>query len=153
MIKKYIFSLAFIGLLCILAGCGGGDSESNTNAPVDSIITVSPEEIKISDGTNDVDTSTQFFHITVTDVNGIPYSEVEINISYIWAVPNINGLVQLYDGSTPVNSPMSVETDSNGTYILRLDFQSGGGLTYFGEVQVTSGSNFGSATFEVDIGE
>jgi len=151
MIRRYIISLALVALLFIIPGCGGGGggSNSNTNAPVKATITVNPEEVSVTDGTASIDTTSQFFYIVVKNENGIPYDEVEITISYLWAVPNKNALVQFYDGDDKVDSPMTVETDSNGTYKLRMDFKSGGGLAYSGNLQVSSGSVFGSASFEV----
>ena len=76
-------------------------------------------------------------------------------------------LVQFYDGDNAKDSPMVVKTDENGSYILRFEFLSGGVdldcdgavdvdangdpvvLAYKGDIEVTSGSVYTSAKFEV----
>jgi hypothetical protein len=109
--------------------------------------------------------------------------DVDLRISFIWASDisltydldcdgiNETPLAQLNDGNTPVDSPMTVTTDKDGSYILNFDFISGAVDTdcdgiaedsdadtagiqpaYFewnGTVQVTSGSLFSSAEFSV----
>ena len=90
----------------------------------------------------------EFFTISLKDANGNPLGDTRISISFIWAVPNIVGVVQLYDGTTPVNSPFEADTDDFGVYILRVDFQSGV-ISYFGDIEVRSGDAFGSASLTV----
>ncbi len=117
------------------------------------MITISPgTDVTFSNSFDAISWSTQNFHISVKTDLGIPLSDVNLYISYILAVPNSFGYVQLYDCDTAKNSPMMVKTDINGTYNLRFDFQSGGGLAYTGNVQVISGSVFGSRGFAVSAG-
>ncbi len=149
MLKRSLTSLIVLSFMLIISGCGSG----GTDAPATAIITISPEtDVEVTDGSATVSTSTKNFHITITNDQGIPLEDVNLHISYIWAVPNSFGPVQLYDGTTAKNSPMLVKTDINGTYNLRLDFQSGGGLAYSGNLQVTSGAIFGSRGFAVAAG-
>ncbi len=180
MIKRYIYFLAIIALLFTgIIGCGGGD----TNAPADAVITINPAEIKITDGSLR-DVHTQDFLITVKDPNGIPLEDVELRITFIWSSPDgkfdtlyydlrpydppttcgdgtaETPLAQLTDGGNPVDSPLVVTTDKDGSYILRFEFLSGGLdtncdgtgdsiLEWSADLEVTSGSVFGSAKFEV----
>ncbi len=147
MTRKYIAVLLLTGFVFIMYSCGGDYS-----APVDATITIIPVEIAYSDGTGTVTTSSEQFTIAVKDANGIPLNDVEIWISYVWAIPNEYALVQLFDGDNPKDSPMSVTTDINGVYNLRFDFQSGGGLSYLADLVVTSGSVSASTEFSVDTG-
>ncbi len=112
-------------------------------------ITINHSMVTVTDGTLTAQWHTQYFFISVKDTGGYLASDVEIWISYPWAVPDTSGFVQLYDGDAPKDSPMSVKTDENGSYILRFDFLSGGGLEYIGNSEVHSGSVSSSATFEV----
>ena len=139
--KLFLICLSFI---VFLWGCGGGSD----SAPPNSVITISPTELTITDGTGEEKWNTQFFTISLKDVNGNPLGDTRIAISFIWAVPNVVGTVQLYDGNTPVSSPFEADTDDFGVYILRVDFQSGV-ISYFGDIEVRSGDAFGSATLTV----
>lgn len=85
------------------------------------------------------------------DVNGIAQAKTKITIFYPYAVPDSKGLVQLYDGTTQVNSPFDAVTDDKGVYNLRIDYKSGGGLQYSELLQVSSGSVIGGTFFGVDI--
>ncbi len=103
----------------------------------------------ITDASSSTSVDSVFFNIVVTNQNGVPLNDVDIWITYPWAVPNPANRVQLYDGDIPKDTPMSVKTDSNGTYILRMDYVRGGGVEYTGTIQVTSGSVAGLADFSV----
>ncbi len=128
-------------------------TDDGGDAPATATITISPAaNVEVTDGTASASWSTKNFHISVKDANDTPLKYINLHISYIWAVPNGNGLVQLYDGTTPKDSPMLVQTDANGGYNLRFDFQSGGGLSYSANLQVSSGSVFGSTGFSVNTG-
>ena len=183
MIKRYIVFLALVSCLFVMMGCGGEDN----SAPADATITIAPTEITVTDGSL-WDVHRQPWLITVKDPNGIPLRGVELRISFIWASPdgrydsllfdvdNCDGinetpLAQLNDGNTPVDSPMTVSTDEDGSYILNFDFLSGGLdadcdglldldlagdpliLEWNADIEVTSGSVFNSATFEVKAPE
>lgn len=150
--KRYIIGLALTSFLFILFSCGGGvdlGPGGSVSAPVGATITIFPSEVSVKDTSAPAVWHRTTFTITVTDKNGIPLNDVEIWISYQWAVPDSTGLVQLYDGGTPKNSPMSAVTDGNGVYQLRFEYQSGGGLEYTADLEVRSGSISGSATFSV----
>jgi len=147
MIKKIIIGLCLMGSFFIWAGCGG-----SYEAPEGSTITItgSEEIIDASSPPSVVDTA--FFLIVVKNQSGVPLDDVEIWITYPWAVPSPAGAVQLYDGDDLEDSPMKVETDSNGAYNLRMDYLRGGGVEYTGTIQVTSGSVVGTAEFAVSAG-
>jgi hypothetical protein len=138
--KKYIGILIF---LISIWGCGG-----SVSAPPGSTITMSPAEITVNDGGLTA-WHTQYFTIYVKDSLGSPLGNVKLSISYPWAVPDSYGLVQFYNGSTPVNSPFDVETDDFGTYVLRVDYQAGG-LDYKGDIEIRSGAAFTKAAFTVE---
>jgi len=156
MIRRYIISLALVGLLFIIPGCGGGGGGGGDDvvAPAESTITISgaPSDT-ISIGTS----STSWYEyccivIVVKNANGIPLNDVDISISYPWAVPSPPGLVQFYDGkNNPQDSPLNVKTDINGAYYLKIGYQ-GGLLEYTGSILVVSGSVSAAATFAVDTG-
>jgi hypothetical protein len=151
MIKRYIIFIAFVGLLFIVPGCGGGDDIEN--ADTNDTITINPIASTVSDGTALATPHIQYFHIVVEDANGFPLENIRLTIEFWLAVPDIYGVVQFYHGGSPVDSPFNALTDGDGAYMLRMDFYSGGGLEYNGALQVTSGSAYGSADFEVDTGE
>ncbi len=144
--KRYILmSLVLISFLFLIS-CGGSGSVS---APADAAITISPSTFTLTDGTSVTQEHIQEFLIVVKDENGIPLKDVDLRIQYIWAIPDPSELVQLLDTNSPANSPYHATTDENGSYISRLQFKSGGGLSYRADLQVTSGSLFKSATLEV----
>ncbi len=145
MVKKIIIGLCLMGSFFMWSGCGG-----SFEAPVGSTITISGPE-SITDGTSSTSTDSAFFTIVVKNRSGVPLDDVKIWITYPWAVPSPARLVQLYDDETPQNSPMSVKTDSNGTYNLRMDYERGL-VDYTGTIQVTSGSVVGTADFDVSSG-
>lgn len=153
MTRRYIISLALVGLLFIIIGCGGGGGgDDDVAAPAEATMTISgaPETISIGLG------STSWYEyccfiIVVKDANGIPLNNVDLSISYPWAIPNPPGLVQLYDGNTPKDSPLNVTTDENGAYYLKIGYQ-GGLLEYTGSLIVVSGSVSATATFAVNTG-
>jgi hypothetical protein len=150
MIKRFFSGLIIVSFLFMAFGCG------DQPAPFLSEIIIYPDKVEISDSSPTLNISTQYFRIVLTkeDINGkpLPVNGTEIWITFIWAIPDAIGVVQLYDGDTPVDSPMSVKTDKDGVYNLRVDFQHGEGLEYSGDVEVSSGSAFGSAEFSVDAG-
>ncbi len=150
MIKGYIIFIAFVGLLFIVPGCGG-DADPQDAQPTDTI-TINPSAISVSDASALATPHSEYFHIVVTDAAGFPLRNIELTIKFMWAVPDIYGVVQFYHGGSPVDSPFNALTDDDGAYILRMDFYSGGGLEYNGTLQVTSGGAYGSADFEVDTG-
>ncbi len=121
-------------------------------APPGSTITISPSSVTVTNGDATAEWTTQYYTISVTDKDGNPVGDVELSISYIWASPNAYNLVQLYKGSTPVDSPFVATTDEFGSYKLRLDFVSGGGYEYKGDLEVRSGASFASSTLEIKTG-
>ena len=144
MIKKIIIGLCLMGSFFILSGCG------NPDAPETSTITITGPE-SIADGSASTSTDSAFFLIVVKNSSGVPLDDVEIWITYPWAIPSPANLTQLYDGDTPKDSPMSVETDENGAFNLRMDYLRGL-VDYNGAIQVTSGSVVGTADFAVSSG-
>ncbi len=151
MIKRCIIFIAFVGLLFIVPGCGGGDDIED--APVDATITINPSESTVSDSAGFTTTHSEYFNIVVEDANGFLLRNIRLTISFVWAVPDVYGVVQFYHGGSPVDSPFNALTDDDGAYLLRMDFDSGGGLAYTATLQVTSGSAYASAEFEVETGD
>jgi hypothetical protein len=147
--KNSFITFIIMAFIITLSACGGG-SGSGSDAPAEATITISPSEytVTVAEGFPET-TYTQLFLIVVKDANGIPLNDVKLRISFPWAQPN-DDVVQLYDGDTPKDSPMRVSTDENGSYALRFDYKVGVG-EYKGDIQVTSGSVFESATFEVAV--
>ena len=145
MIKRYIIFIAFVGLLFIVPGCADDDLDS---APASATITINPSSYTLTDSSGSTTTHTKYFLIVVKDVNGFPFKDIRLRIAFIWAKPDIYGVVQFYHLGSKVNSPFNALTDGNGTYTLRMDFDSGL-LAYKGTLQATSGSAYGSADFEV----
>jgi hypothetical protein len=148
--KKLLFkSLLLFALLgasvFFMSSCGG------VTAPPNATITINPATVLITDGTTEPTWHTQYFTISVKNSKGDPLGDIEIWISYPLAVPDSAGVVQLYDGDTPVNSPFKAKTDDFGVYQLRFDYQLGVG-SYKGDLEVRSGSAFGSASFTVSAG-
>ncbi len=136
-----ILSLALLSFL-LVGGCG------EAPAPRDATITITSEGT-VTDGGLTAQWHSTIFTISVKDAAGYPLNDVKIWISYPWAVPDAYRFVQLYDDTTPKDSPFSATTDENGVYNLRFDFLSGGGLEYYGDLEVRSGSVYSSAAFEV----
>ncbi|MBI5408939.1 MAG: hypothetical protein HZA14_06205 [Nitrospirae bacterium] len=152
---KNVYTVLLItGLFFMLSACGGGGvgDGGSVDAPADSdiAITVSPDEATITDGSSTTVVDTYYFQIVVKK-GDIPLRDVNLSISFPWAVPSPAGAVQLYDGATKVDSPMNVTTDANGAYNLRFDYIRGGGVEYKGDLFVVSGSKSASATFEVAL--
>jgi hypothetical protein len=141
--KILILTICCLVLNLILWGCGGG------SAPSGSVITVNPSSNTVTDGSTEPSSHTLFYTISLVDSTGKPLGHTRISLSFVWANPDVYNVVQLFDGTTPKKSPFDAETDDFGVYILRLDFQSGGGLKYTGNLEVRSGASFGSSTLTV----
>lgn len=140
--------MLLIFVVVALFSCGGDD----VCPPPDSIITLSPASIEISDSNLATTTHTEYFTIYVEDSEERPIEGAKLSIYFVWAVPDVYGDVQLYDGATPVNAPFNVQTDEFGVYYLRVDFDSGGGLAYSGAIEVRSCSVYNGADFAVSGG-
>ena len=148
---KAFYSLlgSLIIILALLASCGG-NSSNGFSAPDGSTIVINPGDFTVTDAGSTTTTRTHYFSIVVKDSSGAPLNKAKINIFFPWAVPNPPAVVQLYDGSTAVNSPFDAFTDSFGVYNLRFDYQSGGGLAYFGNLEVRSGTAFQSIIITIN---
>lgn len=152
--KKTYLLLPILSLFII--SCGA----SNPAAPYGSTITISPSSVSVAytKSTYTVDDVeytwfgpvwyTQYYTIVVTDENGKPMDGVNINISHFLASPASYNTVQFYNNGERVSSPFTVKTNKYGAYDLRMDFNIGAGK-YKGNIEVRSGANFGSSTFEV----
>ena len=134
---KKVLRAALLSLLMLtLLSCNKGDT---TTAPYGSEIIVQPEKLTVGDGSGVATIHDTYFTITVLDEFGRPKSGVELFIDYLWATPDVYGVVQLYDDGVAVEAPMKVFTDKSGTYHLRVDFISGA-LEYKAYIQVVSAS-------------
>jgi len=148
------FRFFFIAILLLfsvsLFGCGGGGSGApGGSAPSGSTIIINPDSVDVAAG-GAPDWHTHFFTISVIDPDGNPRADTVLDIFFPWAVPDPAGVVQLYDGATPKNSPMRVKTDKFGIYQLRFDYLAGG-LEWDGILEVRSGAVFVTADFSVSI--
>jgi hypothetical protein len=145
-----LFTVCSLLFSVLLWGCG------DSSAPPDSTITINPDTLAMTclcETPCDATWHTTFFTIYAKDSNGTPLGKTKITISYPWAFPDLYSHVQLYDGSTPVNSPFDAETDDFGVYYLRFDYMLCGMLKYNGDLEVRSGSAYAKATFEVTTNE
>ena len=157
--KRFLLLLPLLSIF--LFSCGGAE---NPAAPYGSTITISPCSVSVeySEATMTVTVNDeeveytwfgpvwypQYYTIVVTDEKGKPMDGIKLNISYLWASSSQFYAVQFYHNGEMVSSPLTVKTDKYGTYRLRLDFLVGAG-EYKADVEVRSGANFGSCTFEV----
>ena len=149
---------AFCLPLALVAGCG-------TEAPPGSIITVTPDlkEWVISLVTCDnSDMQDTWFNIAVKSPSGTPLAGVDIRVSldltlgtFITPPPSYSAMF-LYDTSddgvtyVPITAfPYYTKTGSYGTKTLRVQYDLS--CTYAGDLEVTSGSSFGSANISVDV--
>ncbi len=166
MLRKYIIYLALISLLFISLSCGGGSGgRGGEDAPAEATITINPLSTTITVAKEaPLTTYISSFTIVVKDGKGIPLNDVDITISYPWASTKaVDGVVQFYDGNpdggaSEIDSPTTAATDKNGAYTIWFKYWVGdtapltadaGDLEYKGDFQVTSGSVYQSATFEV----
>ncbi|VAX30598.1 hypothetical protein MNBD_NITROSPIRAE02-622 [hydrothermal vent metagenome] len=143
-IRHFKYVLPLIAIL-FLWSCG------DVSAPPGSTITINPPSLSIENGDATARWTTQFYTVSVIDKDGYPVGDAELSISFIWASPNPYNLVQLYKGTTPVDSPFSATTDEFGAYTFRLDFISGGSYEYTGDIEVRSGAAFASSTLDVTV--
>jgi len=142
--KRLLACFLFSGLL-IISGCGGG----STSAPTGSTITINPATFTLTDASATVSTHTQYFTVSVKNLAGASLGNTKIVISSPFAVPDSSGYVQLYNGTTKMDSPFEAETDNFGIYQLRFDYTSGGARAYAGNLEARSGSAFGTASFSI----
>ncbi len=136
--------LAAILLILAIAGCSG----DKVTAPTGSTVSINPVSVTVTDA-NPSAYHPQYFTITIKDEKGNPVQNAEVSISFPVAVPDSLGYAQLYDGSTPKNSPLTATTNADGVYYLRMDLLSGGGVSYTTNLEIRSGSAFASATITV----
>ena len=131
-----------MGSFFIWSGCGGSNE-----APEGSIITISPSDLTITDGSLQ-DIHKQRFLVTVKNPSSVPLNNVKLRMSFIWATPDgvldtlvydmnpCDGtsetpLAQLYNGDpdaggVPVTSPFNTKTNEDGVFEIWLRFISGG---------------------------
>jgi len=144
-IRHFKYVLPLIAML-FLWSCG------DVSAPPDSTITINPSSLTIENADTDAKWTTQYYTVAVVDKDGNPVGDVKLSISFIWASPNPYNLVHLYKGDNRVDSPFDATTDEFGSYTFRLDFISGGGYEYKGDLEVRSGAAFASSTLDVSTG-
>ncbi len=146
--KNYILLLS---CLFLFLGCGARGG----SAPPGSTITIGS-----FDGVTDTNTTRQLNSETVQVVvkdskgNGVNNAKIDISFNYT-AMPDktiatdITSLVTLCGGTQIVNSTFEAKTDDWGVYYLCIEYQSGGGLAYAGNVKVTSGDQTVSTSLAV----
>ncbi|MBT9169063.1 MAG: hypothetical protein DDT19_02415 [Syntrophomonadaceae bacterium] len=145
----FLSAVCCLLLTVFLLGCGGAGGGS---APPGSTITINPTSFTLRD--ERAQYTTQNFIIIVRDSEDNLISRARITISHIYAAPYRRGpdgsfCVQFYDGSTPVNSPLTVETDVFGVYNLRVDFY-GSDCSHEGDLDVFSGSAYVASAITVN---
>lgn len=152
-LKKAYFLFLLLPLLAVyITGCG----EANPAAPAGSVITINAEKREWKTGaTNPREWKTEYLTITVYENSDKikPMSDIEINISCPLASPTDYYVIQFYHQGERVNSPLTVKTDKYGTYILRLEWLSGGGMEYKAPIEIRSGTAFASYEIEVTVEE
>ncbi len=122
----------------------------NSSAPATIVFT--PTSLTITDATAGTVWDNASFTITVTDTNGVPLSNVILEISFPFAksaVLTSGYFVELLDDGVVTESPMQATTETNGTYVLNFRYQRGGGVAYVSDISVTSGTQSATATFTV----
>jgi hypothetical protein len=138
--------LAILAMLVAPLGCGQLKPDECKSASDGATITINPSSFTVTDP-HDV-WRTVPFTITVKDADSNPLNSTRIVIFHAYAVPDWHGFVQLYNGSTPVNSPFEACTDDFGVYNLRLDYDAGTAFT--GDLEVRSGTAFAIASLSVN---
>ena len=144
--RHYILLSLIVICSLIIISCGGDEGVDLgpggcVAAPIDA--TIEPSETSFDwnfGGRVLQDTDIFYLIYVVKNVDGIPLSDVRLNIDFPWAVPYDNAVVQLYDGNTAKRVPMNVCTDVNGVYTLKVEYASGCGYDYFGDFSAWSGN-------------
>ncbi len=146
---KRLLAVSSVFILCLLpvffVGCGsgcGGDV-----APDGSKITIFPKDLKISDGSSSVTTTTQDFTISVHNADGMPLNDVELVVGangQEWGVAQM-----MTTGNSNLSNPATVCTGDDGTYTVRLQLLSGAGMVYKFQLEATSGTAGGLAKIDV----
>ncbi|MCX7794040.1 MAG: hypothetical protein N2257_06525 [Thermodesulfovibrionales bacterium] len=160
--KRFFLVILFM-IIFLASSCGTeldlpGDS---IIAPPGSTITINPAEFT---DTPDIPETylRKDYSVIVRDSNDIPIGRVRFQISFPFAYP-VTNYFRFIDGSCQsnkyVNGPYYAETDDYGVYRFCVEYLAGcyqncgttGALyhKYKGDITVTSGTVFGSATFEV----
>jgi len=145
MIKRFLLLINSIILAFMFLGCGGGTDP----APEGAEITFSEGDIAVSDG-NATTWQTEYVSIFVKNEEGLPLNNVELTITYPWAAPSTDFVVQFYDGLGKVDSPLTASTNEYGAYTLKFEYMSGS-IEYGGDISVVSGSAAASIEFKVSV--
>ena len=151
---------AFCLPLALVASCG-----SETGAPANSTITVSPDEVpwKVDAGAGcaGTDFHDTYFDIVVKNPSSATLARVDIRVSLDLApgtyvtYPTMR-LFDTSDGTTynvPITTyPYFTVTDSFGAKTLMVRYELDAGCIYAGNLNVSSGSSFGSANIRIEEG-
>jgi hypothetical protein len=158
MTKTPLSAVRVAAFCLLLAGCG----EEN-GAPTGSTITVSPDLKDWTIGAVACDNSemqSTFFNIVVKNPNGIPMTGVDIRVSldltlgtFITPSPGYAAMY-LYDDDVSTTDPITTfqyftKTGAAGAKTLRVQYDLT--CTYAGDLEVHSGSSFGSAHISVEF--
>ena len=82
MIKRLIYAMFSVCLIFAVTGCGGA---TGSDAPEGTTITFTPTSTSVSDATGVNRWDRDSFKIIVKNSNGIPLSNVKLNISFPFA--------------------------------------------------------------------
>ncbi len=151
MTKRFIYTIFSVCLIFVFTGCGGSQG---SDAPELSVITIIPASLTITDATATADWEETSFTIIVKNADGIPLSNVRLNISmpFAWSgLLQTGHLVEMLNNGVRTESPMEAVTQTNGTYVLTLRYQHGGGVAFVSDILVTTGTSSKVATFTVAV--
>jgi hypothetical protein len=142
---RILFTVSAVFILFLVpvlfSGCG------SDSAPDGSTITIFPKDFKLTDGGSSVTTTTQNFTISVHNADGLPLNDVELVVlanGQEWGVAQM-----MTTGNSNLSNPATVFTGDDGTYTVRIQLLSGGGMIYKFQLEATSGTAGGLAKIDV----
>lgn len=129
--------------LLVLGGCGGGSS-----APAGSVLAMNPADVTLSDSGASLAVRTQHYTVSIKDAAGRTLGNTKVTLSALLAD---SGYMQFYDAAgNAVNSPFDAETDNFGVYNFTIQFVTGNGLSYFGDIEARSGEAYATTKLTVN---
>lgn len=144
--------LLVVSLAGILVACGNETGKGE--APPGSTITISPSAIEwaVEVSSNPPDVQRQAYVIHVSTAGGGDAQGANVQVFLDLASGTFSGtpfmLLMDKDGN-PLTSPYETKTDSFGNINVLVDFVTGGGTTYVGNLQAFSGAAAGLSSITV----
>jgi len=155
--KRVISMVICLSALLVFCGCSG----SGSGAPSGAVMTLTPSDkpITVESASSTIETASQTFQVSVKDskaTNAPGVRDVTFSISFGFANPpdtnilsDATSAVTLCDGTRIIGTPVERMTDGEGNYNLCIMYKAGGGLTYSGNLVVSSGDQSPSVSLEV----